>query len=66
MKCLCGYEYGIVADDDDNDIQKGDEKFIKLRVVFLRDDGHTLYYPIVTPNALYACPKCGTVRAERD
>lgn len=59
MKCVCGYEKGTEEDI-------GDEKFIKLRVAFLMDDGRALHYPIVTPNALYMCPKCGTVRAERD
>jgi len=57
MKCVCGYEYS-----NDEDDPKGDEKFIRLRVVVApdlydrdRDESH---------DALFACPKCGTIRAD--
>jgi len=62
---FCKHQWELI-NDDDNEKEVGDEKFIKLRVVFMRDDGYALHYPIVTPSALYACPKCGTVRAEQD
>jgi len=59
MKCVCGYEYS--SDEDD---PKGDEKFIWLRVVVVPET--TSYDPnrVKSHDALFACPKCGTVRAD--
>lgn len=65
MKCVCGYEKGY---DHENEEDIGDEEFDKLNVIFLTPEHQRLYrYEYNSkPNALYMCPRYGTVRAERD
>jgi hypothetical protein len=64
MKCVCGYETGY---DYEKEEESGYEKFVRLNVIFLTPEQRGLYdgYDQKT-NALYMCPECGTVRAERD
>lgn len=67
MKCICGYEKGTIYtndNDDDNEVEVGDENFIKLNVAFLRDNSYRGYESDTSPSALYACPKCGTVKVD--
>ena len=59
MKCVCGYEYSNDPDDP-----KGDEKFIRLEVVFQRTGRDWDRDRDKSHDALFACPKCGTVRAD--
>lgn len=59
MKCVCGYEYSNDLDDP-----KGCEKFIRLDVVFPRTKSDWDRDRDESHDALFACPKCGTVRAD--
>jgi len=58
MKCLCGYET-----DDSYFAPPEEEKFIHLNVAFLRENDYDRYNN-PQPSALYACPKCGTVKVD--
>jgi hypothetical protein len=63
MKCICGYEKGTIYTND-NEMEAGDENFIKLNVAFLRDNSYRGYESEPSPSTLYACPKCGTVKVD--
>lgn len=62
MKCICGHECENLWEDGVRD------RFVRLNVMFLTPEQRGLYrYEVESEqNALYMCPKCGTVRAERD
>ena len=65
MKCVCGYKQGW--NHEEGMEEAGVEFFVKLNVIFLTPEQRGVYDGYdQKPNALYMCPKCGTVRAERD
>lgn len=63
MKCVCGYEYDYNFIDGEKVVITGDKPFINsgLWAVFEIDDD---YYPTVTRETIYICPKCGTLKIE--
>ena len=65
MKCVCGYEY--TRDEMDwideayVDVEDaGDEKFLKLNITATINKGS---YGDLEEVFIYACPKCGTLKA---
>jgi DNA-directed RNA polymerase subunit M/transcription elongation factor TFIIS len=59
MRCVCGYEYSNDPDD-----LKVDEKFVRLRLIVAPETTAYDPYRDTSHDALFACPKCGTVRAD--
>lgn len=62
MKCVCGYEYEAVIDDDhfNTAVTKGDDPFIKIEGSFHQTiEG---YYTRIQQVKVYGCPKCGTLK----
>lgn len=64
MKCVYGHQCNNSWEDQVRN------RFVKLDVIFLTNEqlGRASYEydPLRKPNVLYMCPRCGTVRAERD
>lgn len=58
MKCVCGYERAWQVNSSWNTVFIGDEDFIRITPKFWNYEETYLFN-------LYVCPKCGTVRAEK-
>jgi len=59
MKCLCGYD----TNDEECQQWSGDKEFIRVGNRMIINGG--LYERDYTAS-FYACPKCGTVRLEKE
>ena len=60
MKCVCGYEHESKWDFryGEEVAIKGDEMFLRIQDAVIDGDGK------LEKRAMFACPKCGTVRTE--
>lgn len=61
MKCVCGYEHDRGMNDKGKYvIIIGDEEFIPINIVATIKDDEWIEKRI----AIYACPKCGTLKRD--
>lgn len=66
MKCVCGYEYDYIYENESEEAivgDNGDEPFINsgLYAVFETEYGRI---SMTKKETVYICPKCGTLKIE--
>ncbi len=69
MKCICGYthyqEWQIQDMNEDKvEFVQGEEPFLRSSNYHVFDNQKLSYHETKIERAIYACPKCGTLKIE--